>query len=48
MVKRYGADVMLEAVQRADEFLEKGAWTGAATWHRILDAIERGWRARPK
>ena len=32
---------MLEAAARADQLLEDGDWQGAATWHRILDAIER-------
>jgi hypothetical protein len=41
MVNRYGADVMLEAAARADQLLEDGDPLGAATWHRILDAIER-------
>jgi hypothetical protein len=41
MVKRYSADAMLEAAACADQLLEDGDWQGAATWHRILDAIER-------
>jgi Family of unknown function (DUF6961) len=41
MVKRYKADAMLEAAARADRLLEEGDPLGAATWHRILDAIER-------
>ena len=41
MVKRYKAEAMLEAVARADQLLEEGDWQGGATWHRILDAIER-------
>ena len=41
MMKRYKADAMLEAGARADQLLEDGDWQGAATWHRILDAIER-------
>ncbi len=41
MVKRYKADAMLEAMARADQLLEEGDPLGAATWHRILDAIER-------
>jgi hypothetical protein len=40
-VKRRGADAMLEAAARADQLLEDGHWQCAATWHRILDAIER-------
>ena len=41
MVKRYGADAMLEAAARAEQLLEDGNMAGAATWHRILNAIER-------
>jgi len=41
MVKRYGDDALLEAAARADQLLEDGDWQGAATWHRILDAVER-------
>jgi hypothetical protein len=41
MVKRYAAHAMLEAAARADQLLEDGDWHAAATWHRILDAIER-------
>ena len=41
MVKRYGADAMLEATQRADKLQEEGDWQGAVQWHRILDCIER-------
>jgi hypothetical protein len=37
-VKRYTADAMLEAAARADQ---RTNWHAAATWHRILDAIER-------
>ena len=41
MVKRYKADAMLEAAQRADQLLAEGDMAGADTWHRILDCIER-------
>ena len=41
MVKRYGVVAMLEAAARANQLLEEGDPAGAATWHRILDAIER-------
>jgi hypothetical protein len=41
MVKRYKEDAMLEAAERADQFLEDGDLYGAETWHRILNAIER-------
>ena len=41
MVKRYGADAMLEAAARADQLLDEGDIAGAEVWHRILNAIER-------
>ena len=41
LVKRYGDDAILEAAQRADQMLGDANMAGAATWHRILDAIER-------
>jgi len=41
IVKRYGDDAMFEAAARADQLLEDGDWQAAATWHRILNAIER-------
>ena len=41
MVKRYGVVAILEAAARANQLLEEGDPAGAATWHRILDAIER-------
>jgi hypothetical protein len=41
MVKRYREDAMIEASARADRALEDGDMGAAATWHRILDAIER-------
>jgi len=34
-------DAMFEAAARADQLLEDGDWQAAATWHRILNAIER-------
>ena len=41
MVQRYKAEAMLEAAARADKLLEEGDPVAAATWHRILNAIER-------
>jgi len=41
LVKRYGADAMLECAARADQLTEEGDWQGANEWHRILDCIER-------
>lgn len=41
-MKRYGADAMLDAAERADQLLDEGDMAGAETWHRmILNAIER-------
>jgi len=33
MTKRYGADAMLEAAERADQLLDEGDMAGAETWH---------------
>jgi len=41
MVKRYGVVAILEAAARANQLAEDGDPAGAASWHRILDAIER-------
>ena len=41
MVKRYGADAMLEAAARADQLQEDGDYQAAVTWQRVLDCIER-------
>lgn len=47
MVKRYGEDAMPEAAARADQLQEDGDMAGAATWHRILNAIERLQATKP-
>jgi hypothetical protein len=41
MVKRCGADAMLQASERADQLRDEGDMAGAEAWHRILKAIER-------
>ena len=41
MLKRYKSDATHEAAARAAAALENGDPVAAATWHRILDAIER-------
>ena len=41
MVKRYGVVAILEAAARANQLAEDGDPAGAASWHRILNAIER-------
>ena len=40
MVRRYGDDATVQAAQRADELLDQGDIDGAATWRRIVKAIE--------
>jgi hypothetical protein len=47
IVKRYGDDAMLEAVQRVDQLLEDGDMYDAETWHRIINAIERLQATKP-
>jgi hypothetical protein len=47
MVKRYGADAMLEAAGSADQLQEDGDWQGALIWQRILDRIERIQATKP-
>lgn len=41
MVKRHQEDATFHAAQRADELLEEGDIDGAATWRRIMAAIEK-------
>ncbi len=41
MVKRHEDNATFEAAQQADELLDEGDIDGAATWGRILSAIER-------
>ncbi len=40
LVDQHGEDAGLEAAMRADAMLEKGAMAGAATWRRIVKAVE--------
>ena len=40
MVERYDGGAGFEAAARADELMEAGDLDGAATWRRILDAVE--------
>ena len=37
---QHGADAGLRAAERADQLLDAGDMIGAATWRRILKAIE--------
>lgn len=41
MVKRHDENASFEAAQRADELLDDGDMDGAATWRRIISAIEQ-------
>jgi len=43
---QYGEAAPLRAAERADELLEAGDMIGAATWRRILAAIEGLTRSR--
>ncbi len=49
LVKRHGQDAPIHAAMRADELLEAGDLDGAATWKRILRAVEelRGTKPKP-
>ena len=40
LIDQHGADAGLRAAERADQLLEAGDMIGAATWRRILAAIE--------
>lgn len=40
LAKRHGEDAGLRAAERADELLAAGDLDGAATWRRILAAVQ--------
>ena len=40
LIDQHGEDAGLEAAVRADAMLEKGDMAGAATWRRIVKAVE--------
>ena len=40
MVKRYGEDASTECAMRADELGNEGDTKGAATWLRIVQAVD--------
>ncbi len=40
LVDQHGEDAATEAAMEADAMLEKGAMAGAATWRRIVKAVE--------
>jgi hypothetical protein len=46
LIDQHGADAGVRVAERADELLEAGDMIGAATWHRILKAIEELRRGR--
>ena len=41
MIDQHGEDAATEAALRADALLDQGAITGAATWRRVMKAIEQ-------
>ena len=43
LIDQHGEDAGLEAAMRADDMLEKGAMAGAATWRRIVKAVEKNY-----
>ncbi len=45
-IDQHGDDALLRAAHRADELLEVGDMIGAATWRRILTAVEELRRGR--
>jgi len=46
LIDQHGADSGLRAAERADQLLDAGDMIGAATWRRILKAIEELGRGR--
>ncbi len=46
-IDQYGEDAATEVAMRADAMLEKGAMAGAATWLRIVKAVEELQRQEP-
>jgi len=48
LVKHYGEDASLEAAQRADAMLEKGAIDGQRVWKRVLAAVKEIQREAPE
>ncbi len=40
LIDQHGEDASLEAAMRADAMLEKGPMAGAATWRRIIMAVD--------
>jgi hypothetical protein len=48
LVKHYGEDAALEAAQRADAMLDKGAIDGQRIWKRVLKAVKEIQRDEPR
>ncbi len=48
VIKRHGEDAPIHAAMRADAMLDKGDLDGAATWKRILKAVEELQGTEPK
>jgi len=46
LIDRHGENAPLRAAERADQLLEAGDMMGAATWRRMLKAIEELARGR--
>ena len=47
LIREHGEEAALEAAERADAMLEKGAVEGCATWKRALKAVEELQRTEP-
>ena len=41
MLRWYGETAQQESARRADEFVTAGDADGAASWHRVIDAIDQ-------
>ena len=48
LIREHGEDAALEAAQRADAMLEKGAIDGQRIWKRILAAVKEIQRQEPR
>ena len=48
LIREYGEDAALEAVERADFMLEKGSLDGQRLWWRVLKAVKEIQRKEPR
>ncbi len=48
LIREHGAEADLEAAQRADALLERGAIDGQRVWKRVLRAIKEIQRQEPR